>query len=142
MKMSQFEYRAYVTKVYDGDTITCDMDLGFGIYLKQQKFRLYGINAPELRGKDSIQGIASRDALSQQILNKNVIIHTMKDKKEKYGRYLGIIYLDKLNINQWLLDNHFAIKYMDKDNELHEPSLIPDSNLNDTKDSKQNIIQN
>lgn len=111
-----YHYRAFVTKVYDGDTITCNIDLGLGIVLNQQKFRLYGINAPEIKGITKSNGITSRDALAGKILNKEVIIHTFNDKKGKYGRYLGIIYLDGLNINQWLLDNHFAIKYMDTEN--------------------------
>ena len=29
-----YEYKAYVRKVYDGDTITVDIDLGFGVVLK------------------------------------------------------------------------------------------------------------
>ena len=45
-----YEYRAFVTKVYDGDTITVDIDLGFGVQLKKQSIRLSGINAPEVRG--------------------------------------------------------------------------------------------
>ena len=32
-----WEYRAFVKKVYDGDTITVDFDLGFDILLKNQK---------------------------------------------------------------------------------------------------------
>lgn len=41
-----YEYRAFVRKVYDGDTITVDIDLGFEVLLKNQKLRLYGINTP------------------------------------------------------------------------------------------------
>ena len=44
-----YEYKATVTKVYDGDTITVDFDLGFGIILKKQTIRLFGINTPEVR---------------------------------------------------------------------------------------------
>ena len=32
-----YEYRAKVTKIYDGDTITCDIDLGFGVWKFNQK---------------------------------------------------------------------------------------------------------
>ena len=46
-----YEYRAFVRKVYDGDTITVDIDLGFDVVLKAQKIRLVRINAPEVRGK-------------------------------------------------------------------------------------------
>ena len=39
-----YVYKAYVEQVYDGDTITCTIDCGFGINCKKQKVRLYGIN--------------------------------------------------------------------------------------------------
>ena len=47
-----YEYRATVISVYDGDTITVDIDLGFGIVLRKQKLRLYGLNTPEVRGAE------------------------------------------------------------------------------------------
>ena len=117
----QFQYIAHVTKVYDGDTITCDIDCGLSIVLKQQKIRLYGINAPEVKGIEKIEkgGLKARDALADKILNKTIILHTIKDKKGKYGRYLGIVYLDDVNINQWLVDNGYAEIYLDSENLLH-----------------------
>ena len=75
-----YEYKATVIKVYDGDTITVDFDLGFGIVLKKQTIRLFGINTPEVRGAEKADGIISRDALRQRILGKQVIIKTSKDK--------------------------------------------------------------
>ena len=104
-------YNAFVEKVYDGDTITCDIDCGFGIILKKQKIRLYGINTPEIKGIEREKGIKSRDKLREKILNKNIIIKTIKDKKGKYGRILGIIYYNNENINDWLISNNLATKY-------------------------------
>jgi micrococcal nuclease len=106
-----YEYKATVTKVYDGDTITVDFDLGFGIILKKQKIRLLGINTPEVRGPERADGILSRNALRQRILDKQVIIRTSKDKKGKYGRWLGEVYVEDENINQWLITEGYAIKY-------------------------------
>ena len=54
---SLYTYRAKITKVHDGDTLTVDIDLGFGVMLTSQQVRLKGINAPELvtpAGKDSL----------------------------------------------------------------------------------------
>ena len=62
-----YEYRAYVSRVYDGDTITVDIDLGFGIVFKSQKIRLVRINAPEIRGDERQTGLVSRDALRDKI---------------------------------------------------------------------------
>lgn len=56
-----YVYQIKVTDVYDGDTITCDINLGFNLDLKQQKIRLYGINAPERRGHEKEQGMNSRN---------------------------------------------------------------------------------
>ena len=106
-----YEYKATVTKVYDGDTITVDFDLGFGIVLKKQKIRLLGINTPEVRGPERADGILSRNALRQRILDKQVIIRTSKDKKGKYGRWLGEVYVEDENINQWLITEGYAKEY-------------------------------
>ena len=106
-----YQYKATVTKVYDGDTITVDFDLGFGIKLKKQTIRLLGINTPEVRGAQKADGIISRDALRQRILAKQVIIKTSKDKKGKYGRWLGEVFMDDENINQWLLTEGYAQAY-------------------------------
>mgnify|MGYP003137237686 FL=1 len=106
-----WEYRGFVRKVYDGDTITVDFDLGFDIVLKNQKIRLIGINAPEVRGKSRPDGLISRDALRSRIANKWVTIKTEKDKKGKYGRWLGTVVLGDENINEWLISEGYAKKY-------------------------------
>ena len=99
-----------VTEVYDGDTITVDIDLGFNIVLKDQKIRLLGVDTPELRGDEKEKGIAVRDELRKLILNKKIILKTDKDKKGKYGRWLGTVYLDKVNINSLLIKQGYGYK--------------------------------
>jgi len=114
-KMYQlYFYRAFVSKVYDGDTITVDFDLGLCIASCRQKIRLYGINTPELRGTDEEKkkGYAARDFLSELILDQNVILRTHKDKTGKYGGWLAVVYLDEININELLIEQGYAVKYM------------------------------
>ena len=106
-----YEYRAYVRKVYDGDTVTVDIDLGFDVVLKAQKIRLVRINAPEVRGKQRLEGLKSRDALRGKIANKWVKIKTQKDKKGKYGRWLGEVWLAEECINDWLIAEGLAEVY-------------------------------
>ena len=106
-----YEYRAFVRKVYDGDTITVDIDLGFDVILKAQKIRLVRINAPEVRGSERPAGLKSRDALREKICNKWVKIKTQKDKKGKYGRWLGEVFVEDENINQWLISEGYAKEY-------------------------------
>lgn len=90
-----YEYKANCTAVYDGDTITVDIDLGFGVWLKKQKMRLSGINAPEMRGADKAAGKVSRDYLRSLVLDKEVRIETSKLKgdKGKYGRWIATIWV-------------------------------------------------
>lgn len=106
-----FEYHAKVKKVYDGDTITADIDLGFGVVLKNQKIRLLNINTPEVRGPTRKAGLLIRDQLREKILNKKIILKTHKDKKGKYGRWLGEVFLDETSINEWLISEGYGRKY-------------------------------
>ena len=90
--MKPYYYIAEVVKVYDGDTCTCVVDLGFKTF-KKVKVRLVGIDTPEVRTKDleeKARGLATRDWLRERILNKKVILHTAK--KGKFGRWLGTIW--------------------------------------------------
>jgi micrococcal nuclease len=59
-----YTYRAKIISVYDGDTVTALVDLGFGITNKI-KIRLKGINTPEVRGAERPEGIVSRDYLTK-----------------------------------------------------------------------------
>ena len=47
-----FEYNFKLIKVVDGDTVDIDIDLGFGVWLKNQRIRLIGIDTPESRTRD------------------------------------------------------------------------------------------
>lgn len=107
-----YQYQGTVTEVYDGDTCTIKFDLGFKVNFTE-KVRLLGINAPEMRGTDKAKGIISRDRLREKVLNKTIYIETQKDEKEKYGRYLGIIYLKNdtgefENVNDWMVKEGLA----------------------------------
>tara|TARA_A100001037_G_C15083783_1_gene605582 strand:+ start:654 stop:974 length:321 start_codon:yes stop_codon:yes gene_type:complete len=104
-----YEYRAKIISVYDGDTVTADIDLGFEVWLHAQRLRLLNVNTPEVRGKSKKEGIVSRDALRERILDKEVIIKS--DRRGKYGRWLVEIFLDDENINEWLLTEGLAVPY-------------------------------
>lgn len=103
-------YKAKVIEIYDGDTLTLDVDLGFSIRM-EMRIRLYGIDTPELRGEERNSGLVSRDYLRDMILDKEIIIETIKDTKGKYGRMLGIIHYNGLNINEHLINEGLAKKY-------------------------------
>lgn len=99
-----YHYHAIIQKVVDGDTVEIDIDLGLSVWAHNEKIRLYGINTPEVYGvkKGSPEwerGNLASEFVKQQLKEKDeVIIETIKDKKEKFGRYLAIIYL-KVDLN-------------------------------------------
>ncbi len=108
-----YAYAAHITAVYDGDTVTADVDLGFKVWRKDEKLRLHRIDAPEMRGDEREAGIVSRDALRERVLDRDVIICTFKDTTGKYGRYLADIWLGDENINDWLMAEGLAERYGD-----------------------------
>ena len=112
--MENYVYKATIDSIYDGDTMTCTIDCGFGVHLSKQKIRLYGINTPEVRGDEKEEGKKSRDAVREKLMGKDILLKTIKDKKGKYGRYLGIIYLEEdhkqININDWIVENNYGEK--------------------------------
>jgi micrococcal nuclease len=110
-----YTYNSHVTKVYDGDTITVDIDLGFGVFLRNQKIRLAGIDAPEIRGDEREAGLVSRDWLREQVLDKDVVLKTYKDKKGKYGRWIADVHIDDRFINAELLHFDYAKIYGEPD---------------------------
>jgi len=109
-----YEYKAKVTKVYDGDTFTVDIDLGLGVWMHGQKIRLYGVDTPEVRGKERARGIQVRDYVRELILGENVLLRTFKDKKGKYGRWLARVLVAKnwgnVDLSQHLLECDMAVE--------------------------------
>ena len=106
-----YRYNAHVIKVYDGDTITVDIDLGLGVWLRGQKIRLAGIDTPEMRGDEKEEGRKVRDILRDMLLDEGVTIKTYKDKRGKYGRWLADVYYEGLFVNEWLLEEGHAKVY-------------------------------
>jgi len=82
-----YEYKCTIVKVIDGDTVDVSIDLGLRIY-HETRIRLYGINAPEI---NTDEGKRAKSRLSELMpVGGEFILRTIKDRKEKYGRYLGI----------------------------------------------------
>lgn len=111
-KNDLYKYKAEIISVYDGDTIRCDLSLGFNHWIKNLSVRLYGINTPEIRGKEKEQGYISRDRLRELVLGKEVILESHKDKTGKFGRVLATLHLDGVNINEQLIAEGLAVRYI------------------------------
>ena len=104
-----------MVKVVDGDTVDVDIDLGFGVWLRKQRIRLYGIDTPESRTSDDLEkvyGLAAKDFLIKWTNAGDLTLKTFKDGKGKFGRILGELWFGRThNINQILVDNHHAVRY-------------------------------
>ena len=91
-----YEYRCNVVKVVDGDTVDVDIDLGFGVWLKDERVRMMGIDTPESRTSDKVEklfGLAAKKKL-KELLGKTAVLKTQvnkdgEDMKGKFGRILG-----------------------------------------------------
>lgn len=137
-----YEYRCKIVKIIDGDTVDVDIDLGFGVWLKKERIRLYGIDTPESRTSDKeekVYGLLAKEFLTNMLNDENgIVLKTKKDKTGKFGRILGELwrttnYADR-SINQYLIDKHHAVEYLgqSKDN-IAEQHLQNRKYLNEKK---------
>lgn len=111
----QYTYRAEIVNVVDGDTVDAEVDLGFSLRFAM-RLRLWGINAPEMRGESAERGRESRLRLRDLcfLAGNCVVIRTHKDRQDKYGRYLAELCVPGATrtINQQLVDEGHAVEYM------------------------------
>ena len=106
-----YEYRCVLRRVVDGDTIDVDIDLGFKVWLRKERVRLYGINTPESRTRNLAEkklGLLAKKRL-KELLQKNFTIRTEKDGKGKFGRILGVPYVEGHNICEQLIEEGHAL---------------------------------
>jgi micrococcal nuclease len=94
--MQHNEYDVVVIKVVDGDTVDVDIDLGFGVCLKDERVRIMGIDTPESRTSDRVEdlfGEAAKTRLKELMKHGGKLITTEdasgEDMKGKFGRILG-----------------------------------------------------
>jgi micrococcal nuclease len=106
--MSLYEYRATVVNVVDGDTIDLDVALGFHV-TSRERVRLNGINTPE---NHTLEGKAATVYVRELLpIGSQVRIETSKDKREKFGRYLAMVFLGDVNVNDLLIQDGHAVPY-------------------------------
>ena len=103
-----------VLSVYDGDTITGAVILGLNVVAEPIKIRLFGIDAPEMRGPERPEGTITRDWLRDRILGERIPAQFMGkncDKKGKFGRFLAYIFGNEgasQSLNQEMVDRGLA----------------------------------
>ena len=113
-----YEYRAKLIKVVDGDTVDVDIDLGFGVWLQNERVRIMGIDTPESRTSNKVEkifGLAAKKRL-KELLEKDAILKTFaakdgEDMKGKFGRILGDFIVGDKTAAEILIEEGHAVKY-------------------------------
>tara|TARA_B100000497_G_C7594928_1_gene357633 strand:+ start:10 stop:426 length:417 start_codon:yes stop_codon:yes gene_type:complete len=113
-----FEYKCKLIKIIDGDTIDVDIDLGFGVWLRNQRIRMYGIDTPESRTRDLEEkkyGLAAKAFITEMLDDSHLILKTHKDERGKFGRILGEVWrttnFADQSINNYMIEKHHAVAY-------------------------------
>ena len=113
-----YTYSAKLIRVIDGDTVDLEIDLGFDLSIRQ-RLKLYGVGTPDSRSADpdtKQKGLEAKQRLTE-LLPRQFKVSTILNKRGKYGRVLGIIYLtDKhsgkdINVNELMVSEGHAVKY-------------------------------
>ena len=110
-----YEYACKVKRVVDGDTVDVVLDLGFDVSYSC-RVRLYGIDTPESRTRNKDEKARGKMAgafLEEAIEDgEKVVIQTkLKDSRGKFGRVLGDVVVDGVNINKLMVKCHLAVAY-------------------------------
>ena len=122
---TDFSYRINkITKIVDGDTIDVLLDMGFDIKY-QSRVRLFGIDTPESRTRnkeEKVRGLISKEYLKQALKKaKKLTIKTHKGSETgKFGRILGEIFADGVNLNLKMCTEGYAVQYYGQNKSLVE----------------------
>lgn len=103
-------FRAHLVRVIDGDTIIVRVDTCFAT-TREERIRLLGIDTPEMVGVTKAQGLKVKLALHDMLYGRTLLLVTEMEKVDGFRRYLGTVYADGININQWLLDEGHAVRW-------------------------------
>ena len=125
-----YEYRCQVFNIVDGDTVDCVIDLGRRIHITE-RVRLWGINVADKKDQNALSAKAFVQLL---LIGKPLVIRTLLDKDDKYGRLLGVFHEanETCSVNQKVLDQGYATPFMTK--------LTSAGNLPQIKDGKPVMV--
>ena len=119
-----YQYNCRIDRVVDGDTVDVDIDLGFDVWLKKQRIRLYGVDTPESRTRDLEEkkhGLMAKKFVEEYLPkdSKQILQTKLDDARGKFGRILGEFVLElewegtviPTTVNEQLVKKHHAVKY-------------------------------
>ncbi len=119
------EYKVNILKVVDGDTVDVDIDLGFGVWLRNERVRIVGIDCPESRTSDRIEkvfGEAAKQRVTSLLSSEATLISQIskmgENMKGKFGRILGDFKtINDQIISTTLMEEGHAVAYNGGDKE-------------------------
>ena len=111
-----YEYNCKIVRVVDGDTVDVDIDLGFAVWLKKQRIRLFGVDTPESRTRDAVEkkfGIMAKNFVKGRLLvgSMQVLRTRLDDSRGKFGRILGEFVMEDTTLNQLLIVTNNGVPY-------------------------------
>ena len=95
-QLNPYVYTATLVRIIDADTLDCDIDLGFGVWIRKQRVRFMGIDTPESRTRnleEKALGLAAK-ARVVELIPEKFLLETYKEKG-KFGRILGVPMTEK-----------------------------------------------
>ena len=108
-----YEYKATIVRVVDGDTVDVDIDLGFDVWVRRQRIRLFGIDTPECRTRNKAEkahGLLAKAYVQKALIVGRTYALTTKEKG-KFGRFLGEFKTGKGAITKLLIKEKLAVAY-------------------------------
>ena len=111
-------YEVELLKVVDGDTVDVNINLGFGVWLRDERVRIMGIDAPESRTSDKVEkvfGLAAKHRLKELLHEGAVLITTEdnsgEDMKGKFGRILGDFEVKGKRVTDIMIEEGHCVAY-------------------------------
>jgi micrococcal nuclease len=116
-------------KIIDGDTVDVDIDLGFGVWLKKQRIRFYGLDTPESRTSDAEEkkyGIAAKEFVQSYLPvgTQQTLVTIKDDATGKFGRILGRfeVYNQETDsfmmLDEIMISKHHAVSYFGQSKDI------------------------
>lgn len=101
-----YEYKCIIKRVVDGDTVDVDIDLGFDVWMNNQRIRISGVDAPEIRTRDleeKAAGYTSMEFVERELPlgSTQTLMCTEYNGSGKYGRIIGTFKIYQAELDRW-----------------------------------------
>ncbi|PXF32613.1 nuclease [Pokkaliibacter plantistimulans] len=102
-----------VTSIYDADTFTVNIQNWPGIVGERVPVRVYGIDAPEIKGQCPREKNLAQQAKQVTVaaLRRARVIELRHLQRDKYFRILADVYIDNVKLADLLINKRLAYPY-------------------------------